>query len=149
MVRRLRQQLELADRQRPLPIRGSGAVRTGITAADGRPVFSRRAERRDVRIAGHPSILKREEVHCEMNAIEVAPGYVEIARMLRPCRENHRIVFREQLARVNAVGAGSAYVPVDAELDAFELHLLRSAVDMVLAHLAVRTAVSKQAANAV
>src|SRR5262249_60249661 len=83
--------------------------------------------------------------HREMDALELATGDVEVARLLGAAGEQDGIEAALQVAdrMVHAdVRAGD-------ELDAFGAHLIEAAIDQVLLHFEVRYTVAEKAADAV
>ena len=145
LLRRLRQDLELRDRDRALPERGADAVGAGVAAADHDHVLAFGQDRRDValRLAGDAAVLLRQEVHGEMDAVEIAAGHGEIARLLGAAGEQHGVIVALELLD----GEIAADVDVAMEGDAFGLHLLDAALDDVFLHLEVGDAVAQQAAG--
>src|SRR5205814_4588927 len=73
--RRHRHQLELIDRPRALPVHGAEAVGAGIAAADDNHVAILRGDELIVRdfVALAAAVLQREELHREVNALQLAP----------------------------------------------------------------------------
>ena len=49
---------------------------------------------------GDPPVLLRQEIHREMDPVEIAAGDGQVARLLRPARQHHRIEAVDQLAGV-------------------------------------------------
>ena len=70
---------------RALPERGADAVRAGVAAADHDDMLAAGENVRDAaeRLAGDAAVLLRQEIHREVNAVEVAAGDRQVARRLR------------------------------------------------------------------
>ena len=94
-------------------------------------------------LAADAAVLLRQEVHGEMDALELAPGDRQVARLLGAAGEHHRVVVGDEL-----IGSD-----IDADMDvvmedyALGLHLRDAAVDVMLLHLEVGNAVAQQAAG--
>ena len=96
-------------------------------------------------IALAAAILLRQELHGEVNALELAAGNLQVARLLGAAAEQDGVVvLGERFDR-----------HIDADMrvghkgDALGAHLLDAAVDDVLFQLEVGNAVAQQAADAV
>src|SRR5665213_752122 len=79
---RLRQQLELHDRQRALAVGRADAVGPGVATADDDHMLACRGRLRLHAIAGDDTVLLRQEIHREMNARELAALHAQVARLL-------------------------------------------------------------------
>ena len=96
-----------------------------------------------LRLVADAPVLLRQEVHREMDALELAARDRQIARLLGAAREHDRVVLLDELvdrqrdADMDAVMEGHA----------FGLHLRDAAVDVHLLHLEVGNAVAQQAAG--
>ena len=77
-------------------------------------------------VAGDAAVLLRQEIHGEMDAVELAAGHRQIARLLGAAGEHDRVVVLQQLVG-RQVDADMGAV---MEGDAFGLHLLDAAVDV-------------------
>ncbi len=95
------------------------------------------------RLAGDAPVLLRQEIHREMDAVELAAGDRQIARLLGAAGQRHRVVFGEQLVGRQV----DADMDAVMEGDALGLHLLHADVDDALLHLEVGNAVAQQAAG--
>ncbi len=139
--------LELRDGLRALPERGADAVRAGVAAADhdDMPAAGENVGGAVQRLRGDAAVLLRQEIHREVNAGEVAAGDREIAAGLGAAGQRDRVIFLDQLLRIDAaIGADESAV---MERDALGLHLGDAAVDDVLFHLEVGNAVTQQSAG--
>ena len=128
LLRRHRHDLELRDRLGALPERGADAVRARVAAADDDDVLVLGGDflrLRQLRLAGDAAVLLRQEIHGEMDAVEIAAGRLgeEVERLLGAAREQQRVVLALELASPD----GPADVHVAMERDAFGLHLLHAA----------------------
>ena len=83
----------------PWRIDGADAVRAGVAAADDDDVLAGGEDRLGVvgRFAADPPVLLRQEIHGEMDALELAAGHRQIARLLGAAGEHDGIVVGEQL----------------------------------------------------
>ena len=81
---RLRHDLEIDDRDRALADRGADAVGAGVAAADHDDMLAGGEDRRRRRPAARrdAAVLLRQEVHREMDAVEVAARDRQVARLL-------------------------------------------------------------------
>ena len=95
------------------------------------------------RLVGDAAILLRQELHGEMDAIELAAFDRQIARLFGAAGEHHGIVFLPQLFDRHL----DTDLHVVMEGNALGFHLGDAAVDVVLFHLEVRDAVTEQAAG--
>ena len=96
-------------------------------------------------VAGVALVLLRQEIHREMDAVELAARHFEVARQLGAAGQRHRVESAEQRVHRDI----DADLDLGAEGDALGLHLRDAAVDQVLFHLEVGDAVAQQAADAV
>jgi hypothetical protein len=94
----------------------------------------------------------------KVDAVQVAPGHRQVARLLGAAGQQHGVEVGLQLRRrdgfLGPVGdlaalGQLAHQHAGAEHDALGLHLLHAAVDVRLLHLEVGNAVAQQAADAV
>ena len=141
-----------------MAVGGADAVRTRVAPADHHDVLVRRPEIRNALVTGDALVLQRQELHREVHAVEIAPGYRQVARLFGSAREHHRLELRHQLLRCNGFGGpiGDAFSPTPladedagAERHAFRFHLIDPAVDQPFFHLEIGDAVAQQAADAV
>ena len=98
-VRRHRQQLELGDRFRAVPVGGADAVGAGVAAADDDDVLAVAHRSRTPLSPATRLVLQRQELHREVHAVELAPGHRQVARLLGAAGEHHRVELGEQLVR--------------------------------------------------
>ena len=142
---RLRHDLEIGNRHGALADRGADAVGAGIAAADHDDLLALGENRLDValRLVAHPPVLLRQEIHGEMDALELAAGHRQVARLLGAAREHDGVVLLHQLVDRDV----DADIGAVMELHAFALHLLDAAVDVDLFHLEVGNAVAQQPAG--
>ena len=136
----------LVTAERALADRGADAVRAGVAAADHHHVLAAGEDRRHVaeRLVGDAAVLLRQEVHGEMDAVELAARDRQVARASRRRRQHDRVVaFGDALDR-----HADADMGVVVEDDALGFHLRDAPVDVTLLHLEVGDAVGEQAAGA-
>jgi hypothetical protein len=133
------------DGKRVLAMAGAEAIGSGIAAADDDDALAGGEDLVRDGVALVAAVLLREELHRVMDALELAAGDLEIARVLGAAGEKDGVEIAPQ------VGDGDVHadVGVDLELHSFGAHLLEAAVDEVLLHLEVRDAVAEEAADAV
>ena len=123
LLGRRRHDLDLGDRKRALAVGGADAVRAGVAAADHHHVLAAREDRLDVveRLVGDAAVLLRQEIHGEMDAVELAAGDRQVARLLGAAGERDGVVLRFEV--------GDAHVAADmhavVEGHAFGFHLRR------------------------
>ena len=103
MLGRRRHDFELGDGFRALPERSADAVRAGVAAADHDDML---AVGEDVlgaaeRLGGDAAVLLRQEIHREMDAVEVAAGNRQIAAGFGAAGQRHRVILVEQFARID------------------------------------------------
>ncbi len=96
-------------------------------------------------IAGVALVLLGEEIHREMDAVQLAPGDIQVARPLGAAGQHDGVEVGQQLVDRDVL----ADLGVDAERHTLGRHLVDAAVDQVLFHLEVGDAVAQQAADAV
>src|SRR5207237_7059100 len=143
-VGRTLQQLELTHAARALAMRGAEAVGAGVAAADDDHVLVARADRLDA-VALARAVLRRQVLHGEMNARELAARHLQIARQGRSAREDDRVEVALQVARV----AVHADVAAGLEGDALFAHQRQPALEPSFFQLECRDAVAKQPADAI
>ena len=145
MRRRRRKDFEIGHRQRALADRRADAVGAGVAAADDDDVLAAGQDRFDVvgRLAADAPVLLRQKFHGEMDALEIAAGHRQIARLFGAAGQHNGVVIIEQLL----------YLDIDADIGAvmehhaFSLHLRDAPVDVMLLHLEVGNAVAQKAAG--
>ena len=96
-------------------------------------------------VARRAAVVLLEELHREVDAVELAPRDRQIARLARAAAEHDRVETRSEARRRHV----DADVHRGAKGDPFGLHLIDAPIDEVLLHLEVGDAVAKQAANAI
>ena len=57
--------------------------------------------RRAERLAGDAAVLLRQEIHREVDAVELAAGNRQIAGGFRAAGQRHRVILVEHLARID------------------------------------------------
>ena len=99
LVGRHRQELELVHRSRALAVAGAEAIGAGVAAADDDHVLAGGEDRLrpGTRIALVAPVLLRQELHREMNALQLAAGDVQIARLLGAAREQDGVEVAPQV----------------------------------------------------
>ena len=85
------------------------------------------------RAAGDAAVLLRQELHREMDAVELAAGDRQIARLLRAGRDEHGVELVHQLLGFDV----DSHMHAAAELHALRRHLIDPAGDVMLLHLEV------------
>ena len=108
------------------------------------PLGEDRLGARPRRLAADAAVLLRQEIHGEMDAVELAPGDRQVARLLGAAGEHHRVVVGE---RALSAARFDADMGVVVEDHALGLHLRHAPVDVMLLHLEVGNAVAQQAAG--
>src|SRR5579862_5504015 len=128
-----------------LAVRCAEAVGACVATAEDDDALARRAELRVHAITGVHLVLLRQELHREVDALQVAARHREITRLRRAAGEDDRVELAPELVALH----------VDADVDggpeghALGRHLLHAAVDEPLLHLEVRDAVAEEAADPV
>jgi hypothetical protein len=145
LLGRLRQQFELRDRFRFLPIRRTDAVGAGVAAADHDHILAPGDDLTGNRIARDDLVLLREKFHREMDAGEIASRHRQIAGRFRASGQRDRIERVEKLARRDV----DADVRARTKFDALLGHLRHPPIDQVLFHLEIGDAVAEQAADSI
>ena len=98
------------------------------------------------RVAGHPPVLHGQEVHGEVDALELAALDRQVARLGRAAAEADGV----ELGRgAPAAVMSTPTLVAGPEDDPLGLHLLEPAVEVPLLHLEVGDAVAEQAADPV
>ncbi len=77
-------------------------------------------------LAGHAAVLLRQEIHGEMDALELAAGHRQVARLFGAAGEHDGVVVLEQFVGRHVDADMGAVM----EHDAFRLHLRDAAVDV-------------------
>src|SRR5262245_44091801 len=108
------------------------AIGTGVAAAyDDHMLVFRGEEIAVVRVSRHSPVLKCQEIHRELDALELSSLDGKIARLGRSATEANRVEFLKELvvAEIDPdIGAG-------LENDSFGPHLVEAAVEESLLHL--------------
>ena len=151
LLRRLRHDLELGDRGGALAVRGADAVRAGVAAADHDDMLALGADRAPGRrqrfvVAGHALVLLRQEIHREMDAVQLAAGHLAGRAAIR--RRRSARPRRSLRAATRPRSSTPTSTPVRNSTPSASI-CSHAAVDQVLFHLEVGNAVAQQAADAV
>src|SRR6185437_14330857 len=130
-----------------LAMAGAKAIGARIAASDDEHALagSENIVCRIERVALITTILLRQKLHGEVNALELAARDVEVARVLGPAAKQDSVVVLGE--RVH--GDVDADVSVREEGDALGLHLRNAPIDDVLLKLEVGDAIAEQPADAV
>ena len=96
-------------------------------------------------VARAEPVLLRQKIHGEVDAVQLAAGNVQIARMLGAAGQQNGVELRAKVFHRDV----AADVRVGPEHDAFRYHLLQAAVQELLFQLEIGNAVAQQAAGAV
>ena len=137
--------LKLVDGLGLMAVAGAQAIRAGIAAADDYDALAGGANLIRNRVAGDHFILLRQELHGEIDALELAAGNVEVAWGFRAAGQQQGVKFLAQILRGNA----AAHVSARLEADSLGHHLFQAPVEHALFQLEVGNAVAQQAADAV
>ena len=144
-IRRLRQQFELRDRERLLAVAGAQAIGAGVAAADDHDALAGGQDLIRHLVAFAAAVLLRQELHREVDAVQLAAGDVQVARLLGAAGQQDGVELLAQILHRDV----AAHVGTGLETHSLGAHLLDAAVDEVLLHLEIRDAVAQQAADAV
>lgn len=133
--RRTRQELKVGDGSRTVSDTGTNAVVTSITTTNDNNIL---ALGRDVRIVGVFGIKQRlgvgrEEVHGEVNSVDLSVRQLEVSRPGRSSSNNDSVVVLLDLQGIGVdsdVGAGN-------ECDTFSGHEIYTSLDNILVELHV------------
>src|SRR5215468_2195570 len=89
LLRRSGHDLELCHRARTLPERGANAVRTGVAAADHHDALALCRDRLRIPkgLAGDAAVLLRQESHGLLDALQLAAGNGQLARLFSTAAE--------------------------------------------------------------
>src|SRR6266849_11127256 len=135
------------DGKRFLAMRSAQAVRARVAAADDDDALTgsedRTLDRNSVALA--TSILLRQEIHGEVDSLELAAGNFQIARPFCPAGEQQRIELTAKIVNSHIL----SNVGVSDKPHPLGLHLTHTPVDEVLLHLEVGYSVTQQAADAI
>src|SRR5580658_1597450 len=115
-IRRHREQFELMHAESALPVRRAEAVRAGVAAAQDDDALPVRAELefRIERVAEVALVLLRQKFHREVDALEVASGDRQVARLGRAHGQADRVELFAHLVAVHV----EAHAAIGDELDA-------------------------------
>src|SRR5581483_2421080 len=95
------------------------------------------------RLAADAPVLLWQEFHREMDALKLAPGDRQVARLFTAAGQHDSVVLLYQLVSRDVY----ADVRIVVKGYAFRLHLFDAAVDVDLLHLEIGNAVAQQAAG--
>ena len=155
----LRQQLELSDAARSLTNARPRAIGSSVTSTDddNAPppsvviVFGYRVPGTGYRASGighraflEPPVLRRQEIHREIDPRELAPGNVKIPRLTSARSDANRIELGSYLANCNVLPNSDA----GAESNSLRLELIKSEIEHRLLELELGYPVPKQSPNA-
>src|SRR5258708_4620248 len=93
LLRRLRHDFELVDRQRLLPMAGPEAIGAGVAASDDHYPLPGR-ENLGAWCNGVTQtapVLLRQELHCVMDSLQFASPNCQVTWLLRPARQHNRV----------------------------------------------------------
>ena len=141
------EELPLLHAEGAVAVHGAETVGAGIAAAEDDDALAGGGDDlalRDV-VAGYELVLRGQEVHREVDAVELAAGDGEVAGVGGATGETDGVELVHQVAGVDV----DADVDAGAEDDALRLHLLEAAVDEAFLHLELGDAVAEKAADAV
>src|SRR5712691_8599040 len=155
---RLREQLELRDRFRAVPVGSADAVAARIPAAEHHHMLAARPEFAHPRVARHALVLQWQELHREVHAVEIAPRDGQFPRLLGAAGKHHGIELGDDFLRRHRFrgpvgdplsGARLADEDTGTEHHAFRFHLIDPAVDQPLLHLEIGYSVAQKTADTV
>src|SRR5688572_28239554 len=128
-------------------MRRAEAVGSSVSAADDDHTLPCRADELGVGdpIAFYPAVRQREVFHREVNALQLAPGHRQIARLAGAAREHNRVKLRLHLIERDI----NTDVDARTKLHAFLLDDGQATIQYALLHLELRNAVAEQAADAI
>ena len=145
MLRRLRQKFKLVDHFRALAVCGAQAVGARIAAAEDDHALALRSDGLllVVTAAGDATVLLRQVLHCQVNALEIAARHGQLAGRARADGETYGVE-----VAVKVIG-GEIVAHVDAGLEADTLrgHGVHAALHYLLLQLEVRDAEAQETAN--
>ena len=95
----------------------------------------------DIPVAGQPLVLLRQEIHCEMDAVQLAAGHVEVPGLLGAPGKQQGVKLLAQILDRDVV----AHVGPGLATDAFFHELPDAAIEVTLLELKIRDAVAQQA----
>src|SRR5690606_30214586 len=97
-------------RERALAVRGADAVRTGVATADHHHVLALGKDWLDVveLFAGDALVLLAEEIHREMDAVELAARNGQVAGLLGAARKGNGVILLDEVV----------HLYIDADMDA-------------------------------
>ena len=143
----LGQELELIQLLGPLSTGGSHTVGARITAAqhDTNLAPCKDLFIRIGRITGTAAVLLAEEVHCQVDAVEIGPRNIEHSWLFRTAGEAYGVVVLQQVVS----GQILAGLHLREKLDSLFLHQADAPVEDVLLQLEIRDAVAKQSPDTI
>ena len=146
-VGRAGQDLELMHRSGALAMHRAEAVGAGVAAADDHDMLAGRGDEVVIRnhVAFAAAVLERQELHREMDALQIASRNRQVTCHRDTARQHHGVELRAQ-----TVGAdGPSGILAGAEHDALLLHDAEPAIEHGLLHLELGDAVAQQPADAI
>src|SRR5262249_31371085 len=126
--RRLRQELELVHRCGAMAVRGAEAVRAGVAAAEDDDALVGGEDLPRDGIARAHLVLLRQELHGEVDALQLAARYRQVARSGRAGRQHDGVELAAQVLARDV----HAHAHAGAEGDALRRHLLHAEFDQPL-----------------
>ena len=123
------------------------AISAGVAAADDDDVAVPGADELAVRdaIPFAPTVLQRQILHREVNALELTAGNGKIPRLTGASGEQHGVVIRDEASRRNV----DADVHARPEHHALCFHDRQPPVEEALLHLELGNPVSQQSPDAI
>lgn len=142
----LRHQFELDDIRGALPKRGADTIAPGIAAADDDNMALFCADRLCSNgFAAIAVILLGEEIHGEMDAVEIASGDWQIAGLFASAAQQDRV----EIVSQGSSGEGCPDMMIAMKVDAFADHLLDAPFDVIFFEFKVGDPVAEQATGVV
>ncbi len=149
---------ELGHAGRAVAVAGAHAVGAGVATADDDDVLAIRAQLALELVAGIDLVLLGQELHGEMDPVQITTGHGQIARLLGATGQQHGVKVFLQLGGGNTLlGPVGDLGPLGQLADqhacanrhTFLDQLVHPAVNVGLLHLEVGDAIAQQAAHAV
>ena len=147
LVGRQRHDLELLNGSGLLAVARAQAIRARIASADDDDALAAR-QRGGFAVEAVPraeAVLQGQKVHGEVDAVQLAAGHRQVARLLGAAGQQDGVELLAQVLGRNVV----ADVGLGLERDSFGHELLDAAVQNALFELEIGDAVTQQAADAV
>src|ERR1019366_4338935 len=133
------------DGARALPVAGAQTIGAGIAAADDDDALAGGHNLLGHGIALAHTVLLWQVLHGEVDALQLASGEVEIARVFGAARQQDGVELAAQVFHRYI----AAHLGIGFEPHPFAAHLHQPPVDEVLLHLETWDAVAQQSADAV